>query len=142
MRITKEALDIIRSSVENISVETGGIMGSQNKNFVSDIIMDIPKNNEFRCYYMPNVKYFNECIAKWNQQNKYFLGMFHTHFYNIESLSKEDIKYINIIMGAMPNGVDRLFFPIYTLPQHKMICYAAMRYNDTISITNDMLEIV
>ena len=69
MKITQKAIDIIRSSVASTSVETGGIMGSEDGILISDIIMDIPNNEVYRCYYAPNVKFFNKCIADWKQQN-------------------------------------------------------------------------
>ena len=142
MKITQKAIDIIRSSVVNIPFETGGIMGSQDGILISDVIMDIQNNDGYRCCYTPNVIHFNKCIYDWQRQNKYFLGIFHTHFYNVKTLSKEDIKYINEIMSAMPKEIDVLFFPIYILPQHEMICYKAVRGKDNISIKNDLLEII
>ena len=142
MKITQKAIAVIRSSVTNLSFETGGIMGSQDGLLVTDIIMDDPTHNKYRCCYAPNVNFLNQCIADWNQQNKYFMGMFHTHFFNVTTLSGEDIRYINAIMNAMPKEVDRLFFPIYTLPKHEMICYKATRESNRISIETDILEIL
>ena len=142
MKITQKTIDIIRSSVVNLPAETGGILVSQNGVLISDVIMDTPNNDGYRCCYAPNVKYFNECISDWQKQNKSFFGIFHTHFYNVKTLSNEDIKYINAIMSAMPKEINRLFFPIYILPRNEMICYEATREGNNISIKNDILEII
>lgn len=142
MRITRKAIDTIRLNVANCFVETGGIMGSQDGILISEIIMDYIDNTEYKCCYAPNVQYFNECIAEWQQQNKYFAGMFHTHFYNVGTLSNEDIKYINVIMKAMPKEVEKLYFPIYILPRQELICYEATRENDSVLIRKDILEVV
>ena len=142
MKITKKAIDTICLNVANCFVETGGIMGSQDGLLISEIIMDYIDSTEYKCCYTPNVQYFNKCIAEWQQQNKSFAGMFHTHFHNVRTLSSEDIKYINIIMKAMPKAVEKLYFPIYILPGHELICYEATRKHDDVFIKKDILEVV
>lgn len=142
MKIKKNVIEHICENVAGSSSETGGILGSNDGEIISVVIMDNLSTEICRCSYTPNIKFFNQRIDKWQKEKKCFMGIFHTHFYNIETLSKEDIKYINAIMKAMPYEVNSLFFPIYTLPQHKMICYEATREENNISIKNDILEII
>lgn len=142
MTIVKELLQTIRSNVSSCPFETGGILGSRDGILVSEIIMDPNDRETYRCCYIPNIRYFNQCIEEWNRKNIVFMGMFHTHFHNVSTLSDGDIKYIHTIMSAMPNEIDRLFFPIYILPQNQMICYEAIREKNNISVKNDVLKIV
>ena len=142
MTIVRDAIHKICSNVSTCSFETGGIMGSRDGVLVSEIIMDPTVSEVYRCCYIPHIKYFNKCIEEWNEKNIIFMGMFHTHFYNVGTLSDGDLKYINTIMRAMPKKINRLYFPIYTLPQNEMICYEAQREHNNISIKKDSLEII
>ena len=83
MKIAKDSIEYIRQQIHDITQETGGIMGSIDGETISEIIMDCPDHATHRCFYAPNMQFFNQCIAKWQSEGKYFMGMLHTHFHII-----------------------------------------------------------
>ena len=142
MKIKKNVIEHICENVAGSLSETGGILGSGDGEIVSEVIMDNLRTEYCRCSYEPNVRFFNRCIDKWQKEKKYFIGIFHTHFFNIKTLSPADVKYINTIINAMPDEVDQLYFPIFTIPDNELICYKASRSNNEVNIEKEMLEIV
>lgn len=142
MKITKVSIECIRQRMNNLSQETGGIMGSADGETISEIIIDRPNHATHRCFYAPNVQFFNECIAKWQREGKYFMGMFHTHFHNVKTLSEADTAYITAIMNAMPCDIKELFFPVFVLPNQEFVCFKATREDSSIILEQDTLEII
>jgi len=142
MKITKTAMEHIKFHTKNCISETGGIMGSYDGEVISEIIMDTSDEQSPRCYYAPNVDFFNKCIDDWQCQGKHFMGIFHTHFYNIKTLSAADTRYITAILLSMPEEICELFFPVFVFPDRKLVCYRAYRENNSVKIKDDILEII
>lgn len=70
------------------------------------------------------------------------MGVFHTHFYGVNTLSEGDRAYIKQIMAAMPDGLECLYFPLIVFPDKEMIVYQASRSkNRSIKIIPDLLLI-
>ncbi len=141
MLIAKKALDIINGHVDNAPPEIGGIMGSLDGHKVTEIIMDEPEGPRYNCCYAPNVKFLNNCISDWKKSNVKFMGLFHTHYAGVKTLSSADVKYITSIMDAMPEEIKSLFFPVFVLPQREMICYKASKVLSTVSIEFERVEV-
>ena len=142
MRILKSVIDMIDSLVSAQPPETGGIIGSTNGELIDKVVMDVPESpGEYMCYYAPNVDFLNENIEIWQNKGIEFKGVFHTHFVGVETLSYSDKQYIIAIMKAMPEEIKYLYFPIFVLPDRKMVCYKASLKNCNIEITRDELKI-
>lgn len=68
------------------------------------------------------------------------MGVFHVHFGGAEALSEGDRNYIARIMDAMPEGYDRLYFPVVVMPERRVVAYQAVRTNEKIEIKRDEIE--
>ena len=76
--------DIIRN-VPKYPPEIGGIMGGKN-NIIQCIFFDDGIKTEKYCSYNPNTELLNEVINKWIFQDIEFYGIFHTHFFDVQTL--------------------------------------------------------
>lgn len=142
MKITQPILNYLHSHISSFPPETGGVLGSSDGTMINMAIMDRPTANQYTCYYSPNVSFLNECINNWQVQDIHFMGLFHTHFEGVETLSTADKHYISNIMKAMPSTITSLFFPIYVLPQRELISYRATITNEKIEIHRENIEIL
>lgn len=142
MRITKAVITNINRSVTGLSLETGGILGSHDGKMIDEVVMDIlAEKSERPCSYSPNVDFLNQNIRSWQEQNISFMGIFHTHFMSVKTLSCGDKKYITEIMNAMPDDITYLYFPIFVLPDRILVCYKAHKTADTVEIISEQLQI-
>lgn len=123
-----------------VSPETGGILGSSGEE-IDTMIIDTNQSSCCNGIYTPDVSFLNRCIEKWTAEGIVFMGMFHTHALNWPTLSSEDKKYIQLIMKAMPNFVDRLYFPLI-FPSNHMKVFQAIRSEGQIVITEDGVEFI
>lgn len=142
MRIEKSIIAVINNSVTDFPVETGGILGSHDGNVIDKVVMDIPAEElEKTCSYSPNVDFLNQNIRSWQEQNISFMGIFHTHFMSVKTLSCGDKKYITEIMNAMPDDITCLYFPVFVLPDRILVCYKAHKTADIVKIISEQLQI-
>lgn len=131
---------ILRHQKENSS-ETGGILGGCNGIvMVSYYDKGLPTSR--RCSYVPNVRDLNAVIRKWQKNSICFMGIYHTHFENVRSLSMSDIGYIERITRNMPQEITQLYFPIIISPDDEMICYIAKIVSGELVVEEDGLEII
>lgn len=138
MIILKNTLELLNKCIKDIRFECGGILGSSQNRIIDNVILDNAGNqNGMRCSYAPNVDFLNDCILRWQQENICFWGVFHTHFAGVKTLSEADKKYIKVIMNAMPEEIEYLYFPIFVLPDRKLVGYVAKRSFDDIEIEPD-----
>lgn len=142
MQMTYEIYKEILSNVRTHLPETGGMLGGR-ENMVNKIIMDegVPQQ-ETKCSYVPNVALFNEKIREWKEQGVEFLGIFHTHFWSVSTLSQGDKEYIKNILRVMPPNKKKLYFPIVVFPEKKIVSYYCMYEDDELIIVNDEIEII
>lgn len=140
MIIYKKVIEFIFSEVEDIVCESGGILGATGQVITN---VEIDKGlHRAKCSYEPDVNKLNSVIDMWRNQEIDFAGVFHTHFFGVSTLSDGDITYINLIMKAMPDDIDCLYFPI-VLPESKQIIpYRAFKENSSIQIDLDILKII
>lgn len=142
MIILNEIVEFISTAVQGISSETGGIIGSCFGEAIDEVVMDIPEPSaKSMCSYTPNVDFFNSEIEKWQSRGVNFRGIFHTHFAGVATLSRMDEHYIHAIMYAMPKNVKCLFFPIFVLPDKRIVGYKAERTADEVRILPDEVYI-
>lgn len=143
MKISNSIIDIINNSVLDYPQETGGILGSTDDDVIDRIVMDIPaENGESKCSYTPDVEFLNQKIVEWQTAEIAFMGIFHTHFVGVETLSCGDKSYINAIMKSMPMEIEFLYFPIFVLPDKRLICYKAQRKGNCVEIVRDEMQII
>lgn len=140
MKIEAAILQRIFRQILGIPSESGGIFGSK-----GDIISNVEFDkgiSKLKCAYEPNIDFLNEVIERWQEENIDFAGIFHTHFFGVETLSQGDIAYITAIMSAVPESINQLYFPIVLPEYHKMIPYIATKDTHGIQICKDELMIV
>lgn len=143
MKILKSIIDKIDNLVADHPSETGGILGSSNSEYIDEVVMDLPNPYTSRsCSYSPNVAFFNQNIELWQSKDITFKGVFHTHYFGVKSLSCGDKKYITEIMRGLPKCVGYLYFPVFVLPERELICYKAVRTNDSIFIEEEPLVLM
>lgn len=142
MIVLKDVYEEILLKTSSHMPETGGIIGGQSE-VITEVIFDNGKLNDgCKCRYTPDVNLMNKCIAEWIENGIDFYGMFHSHFYDVSTLSKGDISYIKMIMNSMPEEVNRLYFPIVIFPQKEIVSYLCIRDREGISIKEDSLSII
>lgn len=127
MKISKELLNEMIMKLPSELPETGGIIGG-NGGVVTEYWIEIPPKEKlggFMCCYIPDVDKINKIIQKWVKKGVEFMGMFHTHYFGVDTLSEGDISYIKEILAAMPDGIGKLYFPIFIFPDGRMTLYVA-----------------
>lgn len=141
MKIIKSVYKHILNSMPVSPPEIGGILGS-----IADVVckyqIDTGLPKGCGCFYSPNVCFLNNTINDWQQEEIIFQGIFHTHFFGVQTLSDGDVAYITSIMQAMPECISKLYFPIVVLPEKEMISYLAIRSGNAVEIKKDELIIV
>lgn len=140
--IKKDILEKLNNQIGDEPPEVGGILGKDKHNIITEIAFDHCTTITHPCSYYPNVNYLNGIIKKWNDNEIDFAGMFHTHFSNVETLSVGDKIYIEKILISMPVGINELYFPIYTLPNRKLILYRAYLIENKLITNKEHFDIV
>lgn len=120
--------------------EIGGIIGGNN-DVIKYIQLDIGMKQKCGCSYQPNTIMLNKKIREWSNISIDFYGIFHTHFYNVYTLSEGDKRYIEKILLSMPNEVNKLYFPIVVIPRYELVPYCATKINGIVKIKRDKLII-
>lgn len=120
--------------------EMGGILGKKD-DVICSYEIDYGNEGNHKCSYSPKVLKLNDTIAKWQKKGIEFAGMFHTHFFGVETLSPGDEEYIIKIMKSMPPHIKELSFPIIVLPEKRMVSYKAIFVESHIEITAEDVEI-
>ena len=141
IRIYYHVLQDILELVPRVPPETGGMIGGQ-VGIISTYVLDSggPKSNGYD-YYAPDTVFLNRTLEQWRKQGIELYGIFHTHFPCGQYLSKGDIRYINVIMNALPPQIDSLLFPI-VIPRKKMIVYRARRGANTVQLSCEEIEVL
>lgn len=140
--IKKDIFKKLNNQIGNDPPESGGILGYDEHNIISEIAFDQPTVITHPCSYYPNVNYLNGIIKEWINNGIKLAGIFHTHFSDVETLSVGDKIYIRKILSSMPADIDKLYFPIYTLPSRKLILYSACLINDNLIINREHFKII
>lgn len=137
MIIEKKIYSSILNKMPIAPPEIGGIIGGKNEVISA---YQIDKGTILGgCSYKPDVNRLNMVIEKWRMEGIRFYGVFHTHFFDVKTLSKGDIYYINKIMNVMPASIKELYFPIVVMPVKQMVSYKAVR-DEKILIIEEIVE--
>lgn len=128
MVIYKTVYDKLLSELPEFPPEVGGILGSSEDVVVQYWIDKGVGSSECKiCSYTPDTREMNKKISEWYDNGIAFEGIFHTHFWGNASLSEGDIVYIRKIMNHMPKSIEKLYFPIITMPERKIHVYVAIK---------------
>ena len=141
MRMCREIFDEIVNVAIDAPPENGAIIGGDN-NVVKTHYMDMGVSSLKACSYTPNVSLLNGIISEWSVEGIQFMGIYHTHFFEVRTLSEGDIRYIRNILLGMPDEIDSLYFPLVVFPSRTMVCFKAIKKLDSIEICNDNLVLV
>lgn len=140
MTIQEKVYEKIIKALPEHPPEFGGLLGGKD-NIICTAELDHGVSREM-CGYAPDVCRLNDVIKKWHQEDICFMGIFHTHFFHVRTLSEPDKKYIIEILGAMPKHITALYFPIAVLPEREIIPYIAVRKNPDVLIQEDKIVIL
>ncbi len=141
MNILAEVYQYIFNSAPSAPPEIGGILGSID-GVVCKCQIDPGRPKSGGCFYSPNVDILNKTINGWQRDGILFHGIFHTHFFGVQTLSDGDVAYIDAILHAMPSYIHELYFPIVVLPEKRIVPYLATRKGKMVDIKADELIIV
>lgn len=120
MKIKFDAYQQILQQQQPLTPETGGILGGDGTTiFTFEPDKGLPCGK--MCSYAPDVQHLNRVIREWECSGTEFMGIYHTHFHNVCTLSQGDKKYIESILLNMPPHIKKLFFPLVVMPERKMI---------------------
>lgn len=133
---------MLSSLLGNPEYEIGGILGSRDGYAVTDFVLDIPESKpDHPCVYAPNVGFLNDRIETWQHDGIHFMGLFHTHFAGVRTLSCLDMQYINKIMLAMPEGIQYLYFPLFVLPERELVAFKAERREGKVLVVEERVQL-
>lgn len=140
MRVSKEILNEVLNHMPLVPPEAGGIIGGKEGQVC---LWKYDKGySEKGCAYSPNVDFLNMVIEEWIEKDYDFMGILHVHFGNSKGLSDGDKRYIEKIMRAMPDHIEKLYFPIVVQPERQLISYVAYRnLRDEVTIIADEVEV-
>lgn len=141
MKIHNETLNEVLNQMPIVPPEAGGIIGGK-EGQVSLWEYDagyLAKG----CSYCPNVNFLNDIIESWIDRGYDFMGILHVHFGGSKCLSSGDKKYIEKIMKAMPDSIEKLYFPIVVQPNKQLFSYMAYQdFMGEIVIEADEVEVI
>ena len=120
--------------------EIGGVLGGRD-GIISKIYFDCENVINGKAIYVPDVKQLNCILEGWNREEMKFIGLFHSHMHEQETLSGMDREYIERIVKALAGRGDALYFPII-IPREKIIVYKAFQKNEDVVIQKENIEIV
>ena len=141
MRILQDILNEILSEQNTRPPETGGILGGK-EDIVQCSFFDKGLLGERICSYAPDTQLLNKVIKNWQLEEIDFMGIYHTHFWNVSTLSDSDRNYIKVIMKNMPSCVKTLYFPVVIMPEKKMAAYKAYARGEELVIEPEHIEII
>lgn len=136
MRINERLYQKIINMQNDLPPETGGILGGIG-GCVTTSVYDCGKKSADMCSYTPDVDMLNEIISEWQVRGIEFMGIFHSHFFGVKTLSDGDRSYIECIMRNMPASVSRLYFPIIVMPEKVMVGYKAQFFGKKLVIVKN-----
>lgn len=140
MTICEHVYIQMKKYIPDVPPEMGGLIGGRN-GVITTVAFDRGISGSM-CSYMPDVYRMNRMIKRWELKNIEFLGIFHTHFWGIRTLSKSDKEYMVQILNAMPENITQLYFPVFVLPERNLTPYVAKRLKPDVLIQEEELIII
>lgn len=143
MKIYKKTYDEIIQNIKDTPPESGGIIGChKDSKIVSKMFFDRGLASKKMCAYTPNIEVLNDIIFKWHKDEIQFLGIYHTHYANVETLSSADRSYIKSIIESMPKEIKFLYFPLILMPDNKIVSYKAFLKDGKLEIKKEVVKVV
>ncbi|MCR5259004.1 MAG: hypothetical protein K6E40_12720 [Desulfovibrio sp.] len=141
MKMLRQLHDQILQEASPLPPETGGILGGRN-GIVSVRLADPGLPSCRSCNWTPDTVRLNSALAEWREEGIWFMGMYHVHFGNSCTLSKDDEDYIRRIMEAMPASIEILHFPVVSMPDRAMAVWSARNTDGKTEIFRDKAVLV
>ena len=141
MIIEKDIYNCIINSASPLPPELGGILGGK-EGIIIEMLQDEGMPSSKMCSYHPNVKLLNRAIKEWQSKDIEFMGIYHIHYWGVSTLSEGDKLYISRIMANMPEGIEKLYFPILVMPEKEMACYVARIISGELVIEKDNIALI
>lgn len=138
MQIDQRIYEDILAVVKDEPPETGGILGEKD-GWIAYVEYDEGLNSDKKCSYTPNTKELNKVIQLWKKHGITFCGIFHCHYFGVDTLSNGDKEYIITIMNSMPESIAKLYFPLVVLPQRRIIAYLAVKEKGQVNIYQEKI---
>lgn len=144
MRLSREVLERIETTVGALPAETGAMLGGRPEDdLVSACAFDRGADGS-RVTYSPDVDGLNRLLAeRWNPQGLRLMGFVHSHPARCEAPSGGDLHYARAILAAVPS-LERLLLPIVqTMPdtgRFRIYGFAAVRAGRTVTIERVPIE--
>lgn len=129
---------IIHSFCE-VPPEEGCVLGEQN-GVICAAKLDPGVLQMRKAVYIPDTRMINAVISSWAELGIHFAGIAHSHPNGQNTLSGDDVVYIHSIMQAMPDHVEKLYFPL-VFSGDKMISFVAKKNGAGIEIFPDDIKI-
>ena len=140
MRIKIAVYNKILDYCPVVPPEVGGILGAST-DVIDLVAFDVGSREMNSVTYEPNVDILNKQLNAWTQDGITFCGLFHTHPMEQNTLSQDDIEYIEKIMFSLDSIVSSLYFPI-VIPNSHLISYKGINQNHSILIVSDKIDLV
>lgn len=135
IKILKSVYQCIVENIPLVPPETGGILGLDDRNIITEYFCDAGiGNNDYS--YTPDIKRLNEIVCLWSCRDIKLAGIFHSHIEYDTSLSLKDIEYIKTILSSLNEITSELFFPI-VFPRLKIVFFKAKMINSNVIILEE-----
>ena len=121
--------------------EQGGILGIRDGS-ICEYFHDASHGCAHQAVYEPDTELLNRVIENWADDEICFAGIVHSHIAGQETLSADDVEYINVIFNAMPENITELYFPIIIPENSTLVSFSAQRKNQNIIISTDDVQII
>lgn len=135
---------VYKQIVENtplVPPETGGILGINYENIITEYYQDFGTKDSKNYCYIPNIHNLNSIINLWYEKGIQFVGIYHSHSDCDTTLSYKDIKYITDILMSLKDITDILYFPL-VFPTQKMIFFKATIHNMQVDISIEDFKLI
>ncbi len=145
LRISRAALEAIRSTVGSLPPETGGMLGGDRARGVVTHFHFDHEANRTRATYSPNCDKLNRLLAdEWNPRGIELMGFAHSHPRGVRIPSAGDKVYAHRILAAVP-GLDRLLLPIIMSKadsgRFELLPFTAVRNGESVAVRSVNLAI-
>lgn len=104
----------------------GGIIGG-NSGIGTERYLDTGAISGISYSYTPNVSMLKTIISEWTTKGIQSMGIYHIQFFDVQTLSDGDIRYIGKALLSMPEEIDSLYFPLVIFPNRIMVCFKAIK---------------
>ena len=138
LKICRKTYDDFISTVSQLPIESGGIIGA-----VDDVVCAyyIDKINYNEDTYKPDADLLNDKIQQWQKLDVEFYGIFHTHPDCVKELSVPDKQSIEILMNQLTDRSKSLYFPL-VFQDKTMVAFEAEFVDDNIVIKKTKIVII